>query len=74
MRASGLQVMRTNRLGAQFSRAAIWVSSLAAFFAYRLPPLAAACRCRGTDRCTSGRGVAIQLYRADPGLDHRLRV
>lgn len=41
MRAGGLGVMRTNRLGAQLSRAAIWGgSNVASFFAYHLLPLA----------------------------------
>ena len=41
MRAGGLRVMRTNRLGAQFGRAAIWGgSNVASFFAYHLMPLA----------------------------------
>lgn len=41
MRAGGLGVMRTNRLGAQFGRAAIWgASNVASFFAYHLLPLA----------------------------------
>jgi drug/metabolite transporter (DMT)-like permease len=40
-RAGGLGVMRTTRLGAQFSRAAIWgASNVASFFAYHLLPLA----------------------------------
>jgi drug/metabolite transporter (DMT)-like permease len=40
-RAGGLGVMRTNRLGAQFGRAAIWgASNVASFFAYHLLPLA----------------------------------
>ena len=41
MRAGGVRVMRTNRLGAQFGRAAIWGgSNVASFFAYHLLPLA----------------------------------
>jgi len=41
MRAGGLGVMRTNRLGAQFGRAVIWGgSNVASFFAYHLLPLA----------------------------------
>jgi drug/metabolite transporter (DMT)-like permease len=41
MRAGGLSVMRTNRLGAQFGRAAIWGgSNVASFFGYHLLPLA----------------------------------
>jgi drug/metabolite transporter (DMT)-like permease len=41
MRAGGLQVMRTNRLGAQAGRAAIWGgSNVASFIAYHLLPLA----------------------------------
>jgi drug/metabolite transporter (DMT)-like permease len=41
MRAGGLQVMRTNRLGGQFGRAVIWGgSNVASFFAYHLLPLA----------------------------------
>jgi drug/metabolite transporter (DMT)-like permease len=41
LRAGGLGVMRTTRLGAQFSRAAIWGgSNVASFFAYHLLPLA----------------------------------
>src|SRR6185312_14269460 len=41
MRAGGLQVMRTNRLGAQAGRAAIWGgSNVASFMAYHLLPLA----------------------------------
>jgi drug/metabolite transporter (DMT)-like permease len=41
MRAGGIGVMRTNRLGAQFSRSAIWGgSNVASFFAYHLLPLA----------------------------------
>jgi drug/metabolite transporter (DMT)-like permease len=40
-RAGGLAVLRTNRLGAQFARAAIWgASNVASFFAYHLLPLA----------------------------------
>jgi drug/metabolite transporter (DMT)-like permease len=41
MRAGGLGVMRTNRLGGQFGRAVIWGgSNVASFFAYHLLPLA----------------------------------
>ncbi len=41
MRAGGVRVLRTNRLGAQFGRAAIWGgSNVASFFAYHLLPLA----------------------------------
>src|SRR5271163_4428468 len=41
MRAGGGRVLRTNRLGAQFGRAAIWGgSNVASFFAYHLLPLA----------------------------------
>ena len=41
MRAGGIRVLRTNRLGAQFGRAAIWGgSNVASFFAYHLLPLA----------------------------------
>jgi drug/metabolite transporter (DMT)-like permease len=41
MRAGGLQVMRTNRLGAQFGRAVIWGGSNAAsFVGYHLLPIA----------------------------------
>lgn len=41
LRAGGVKVLRTNRLGAQFGRAAIWGGSNAAsFFAYHLLPLA----------------------------------
>lgn len=41
MRAGGVGVLRTNRLGAQFGRAAIWgASNVASFFAYHLLPLA----------------------------------
>lgn len=41
LRAGGPQVMRTNRLGAQFGRAVIWGgSNVASFFAYHLLPLA----------------------------------
>jgi drug/metabolite transporter (DMT)-like permease len=41
MRAGGVQVMRTNRLGGQFGRAVIWGgSNVASFFAYHLLPLA----------------------------------
>src|SRR5271154_5131523 len=37
----GTRVLRTNRLGAQFGRAAIWGgSNVASFFAYHLLPLA----------------------------------
>ncbi|MBV9858565.1 MAG: DMT family transporter [Alphaproteobacteria bacterium] len=40
-RAGGLPVLRTRRLGAQFSRALIWGgSNVASFFAYHLLPLA----------------------------------
>ncbi|HEX5321718.1 MAG TPA: DMT family transporter [Stellaceae bacterium] len=40
-RAGGIGVMRTNRLGAQLGRAAIWGgSNVASFFAYHLLPLA----------------------------------
>jgi hypothetical protein len=39
--AGGVRVLRTNRLGAQFGRAAIWGgSNVASFFAYHLLPLA----------------------------------
>ena len=41
MRAGGTRVLRTNRLGAQFGRTAIWGgSNVASFFAYHLLPLA----------------------------------
>jgi drug/metabolite transporter (DMT)-like permease len=41
MRAGGLTVMRTNRLGGQFGRAVIWGgSNVASFFGYHLLPLA----------------------------------
>jgi drug/metabolite transporter (DMT)-like permease len=41
LRAGGVSVLRTNRLGAQFGRAAIWGgSNVASFFAYHLLPLA----------------------------------
>jgi drug/metabolite transporter (DMT)-like permease len=41
MRAGGVRVLRTTRLGAQFGRAAIWGgSNVASFFAYHLLPLA----------------------------------
>jgi len=41
IRAGGLQVMRTSRLGGQFGRAVIWGgSNVASFFAYHLLPLA----------------------------------
>ena len=41
VRAGGVRVLRTNRLGAQFVRAAIWGgSNVASFFAYHLLPLA----------------------------------
>ncbi len=41
LRAGGLRVLRTNRLGAQFGRAVIWGgSNVASFFAYHLLPLA----------------------------------
>ena len=41
MGAGGVRVLRTNRLGAQFGRAAIWGgSNVASFFAYHLLPLA----------------------------------
>jgi len=41
MGAGGVGVLRTNRLGAQFGRAAIWGgSNVASFFAYHLLPLA----------------------------------
>jgi drug/metabolite transporter (DMT)-like permease len=41
LRAGGNSVLRTNRLGAQFGRAAIWGgSNVASFFAYHLLPLA----------------------------------
>jgi drug/metabolite transporter (DMT)-like permease len=41
VRAGGIGVLRTNRLGAQFGRAAIWGgSNVASFFAYHLLPLA----------------------------------
>ena len=41
MRAGGVQVMRTNRLGGQFGRAVIWGgSNVASFFAFHLLPLA----------------------------------
>jgi drug/metabolite transporter (DMT)-like permease len=41
VRAGGVRVLRTNRLGAQFGRAAIWGgSNVASFFAYHLLPLA----------------------------------
>ena len=41
MRAGGLRVMRTNRLGGQFGRAVIWGgSNVASFFAYHLLPIA----------------------------------
>ena len=41
MRAGGTRALRTNRLGAQFGRAAIWGgSNVASFFAYHLLPLA----------------------------------
>ena len=41
LRAGGVRVLRTNRLGAQFGRAAIWGgSNVASFFAYHLLPLA----------------------------------
>ena len=40
MRAGGLPVMRTNRLGGQFGRAVIWGgSNVASFFAYHLLPI-----------------------------------
>ena len=41
MRAGGLGVMRTNRLGGQFGRAVIWGgSNVASFFGYHLLPIA----------------------------------
>lgn len=41
MRAGGLGVMRTSRMGGQFGRAVIWGgSNVASFFAYHLLPLA----------------------------------
>jgi drug/metabolite transporter (DMT)-like permease len=41
LRAGGVSVLRTNRLGAQFGRAVIWGgSNVASFFAYHLLPLA----------------------------------
>jgi drug/metabolite transporter (DMT)-like permease len=41
MRAGGVGVLRTNRLGAQFGRAAIWGgSNVTSFFAFHLLPLA----------------------------------
>ncbi len=41
LRAGGVRVLRTNRLGAQFGRAAIWgASNVASFFAFHLLPLA----------------------------------
>ncbi|HVH78610.1 MAG TPA: DMT family transporter [Stellaceae bacterium] len=41
MRAGGLRVMQTNRLGGQFGRAVIWGgSNVASFFAYHLLPIA----------------------------------
>jgi drug/metabolite transporter (DMT)-like permease len=41
MRAGGVRVLRTNRFGAQFSRAVIWGgSNVASFFAFHLLPLA----------------------------------
>jgi drug/metabolite transporter (DMT)-like permease len=41
LHAGGVSVLRTNRLGAQFGRAAIWGgSNIASFFAYHLLPLA----------------------------------
>src|ERR1700722_11254504 len=41
IRAGGLRLMRTNRLGGQFGRAVIWGgSNVASFFAYHLLPLA----------------------------------
>jgi len=41
LRAGGVRVLRTNRLGAQFNRAVIWGgSNVASFFAYHLLPLA----------------------------------
>ena len=41
LHAGGVSVLRTNRLGAQFGRAAIWGgSNVASFFAYHLLPLA----------------------------------
>jgi len=41
MRAGGVGVLRTNRFGAQFSRAMIWGgSNVASFFAFHLLPLA----------------------------------
>jgi drug/metabolite transporter (DMT)-like permease len=41
MRAGGVRVLRTNRLGAQIGRAAIWGgSNVASFFAFHLLPLA----------------------------------
>ncbi len=40
-RAGGVRILRTNRLGAQFGRAAIWGgSNVASFFAFHLLPLA----------------------------------
>src|SRR6266436_2687403 len=41
LRAGGISVLRTNRIGAQFGRAVIWGgSNVASFFAYHLLPLA----------------------------------
>ena len=41
LRAGGVSVLRTNRLGAQFGRAVVWGgSNVASFFAYHLLPLA----------------------------------
>jgi len=41
LRAGGISVLRTNRLGGQFARAMIWGgSNVASFFAYHLLPLA----------------------------------